>query len=104
MAPPSTERPIDDLLTSLADWRRRAVLRHLAARDDAGPVVIEAVAAAVAPDAADEERLRVRLHHRHLPALDDAGLVEYDPASRTVRYRRDERVETLLALLDEEFE
>lgn len=104
MAPPSTEQSIDDLLTRLADWRRRAVLRHLAACDDDGPVVIETVAAAVAPDGADEDRLRIRLHHRHLPALDDAGLVEYDPDSRTVRYRRDERVETLLSLLDEEFE
>ena len=104
MAPPPTEHPIDDLLASLSDWRRRAVLRHLAARDDDGPVVIEAVAAAVAPEAADEERLRVHLHHRHLPALDDAGLVAYDPASRTVQYRRDDRAEALLTLLDERFE
>ncbi|WP_276257258.1 DUF7344 domain-containing protein [Haloglomus litoreum] len=32
----------------------------------------------------DRERVRSELHHRHLPALADAGLVEYDPDTGAV--------------------
>jgi hypothetical protein len=39
------------------------------------------------------------LHHNHLPKLDDAGLIGYDPSDRTVGYCSDERVEELLRLL-----
>lgn len=32
----------------------------------------------------DEDRLRLMLHHVHLPRLSDVGLVDYDTAARTV--------------------
>jgi len=35
----------------------------------------------------DETDIAISLHHSTLPKLDDAGLIEYDPRSTTVRYR-----------------
>ncbi|USZ70428.1 DUF7344 domain-containing protein [Natronosalvus halobius] len=33
------------------------------------------------------EQVKIELHHRHLPKLDDAGLIEYDSRNGDVRYR-----------------
>ncbi|MFC6837748.1 hypothetical protein ACFQHK_14735 [Halomarina ordinaria] len=33
---------------------------------------------------AERDRVAVRLHHVHLPKLDDAGVLTYDAATRTV--------------------
>lgn len=43
------------------------------------------------PDTAEcsPERIRLRLHHAVLPRLADAGVLEYDPRTATVRCRRD---------------
>lgn len=46
-------------------------------------------------------RLTVILHHSALPALADAGLVEYDSQTNTVRNRDGSRLESALDLLDE---
>lgn len=40
-------------------------------------------------DASAVERIAVALYHVHLPRLEEAGVVEYDRRSRTVRYRGD---------------
>jgi hypothetical protein len=37
--------------------------------------------------------LRSSLHHTHLPKLDDADVVEYDPDDGTVQYRGDPHIE-----------
>ena len=46
------------------------------------------------------QRVAVALHHNHLPKLDDATVLDYDPRSKTVRYWGDDRVSTLLDLLE----
>lgn len=38
----------------------------------------------------------IQLHHTHLPLLDDAGVIEYDPSERRVTYLNDERLDGLL--------
>lgn len=40
-------------------------------------------------DASAVERIAVALYYVHLPRLEEAGVVEYDRRSRTVRYRGD---------------
>jgi DNA-binding transcriptional ArsR family regulator len=80
--------PIEALLS--AD-RRRHVVTMLTTAERRLPVDELAEAVAVlehgdvdAFEAADVDALRTSLHHVHLPQLDDAGVVDYDPDSRTV--------------------
>lgn len=69
----------------LADERRRAALSVLADRDGAVELselardvvdLTEDEVAGPSPDAVD--RMRVALHHQHLPKIADAGLIAYD--------------------------
>lgn len=71
----------DALCRIFADARRRAVLRVLAAEDDA--IEIDALAEAVVDEACDADavgdrldRTVVSLYHQHLPLLADNGLLE----------------------------
>lgn len=99
-----------DVMAALADERRRAALAALADREP--PVSLSELAAAVVdseaggPNAGDpstdggwtsdadaarrarlddrERRVTVSLYHVHLPRLDDAGVVSFDPDSKEV--------------------
>ncbi|ESP90197.1 DUF7344 domain-containing protein [Candidatus Halobonum tyrrellensis] len=95
----------DALVALLADRRRRTVVRHLAERpaESSLETLVETLSPANA-DPADERELRTALHHNHLPRLDEAGLVEYDAATHAVRYRPDDRAESLLRFLAEAFD
>lgn len=87
---------LDALFGLLANRRRRYVLYCLS---DAGDTDLstDRVAEAVlererewdaAPSTAGRDRedaIRTELHHEHLPHLADAGLIDYDPETRTVR-------------------
>lgn len=73
--------------------RRRAAIAVL--RETSGDVQVNDVAAEVAahetedevaPSASDVDEVGVALHHRHLPKLQEANLVEYDPVEGTVAY------------------
>lgn len=92
----------DEHFDLLTDDRRRTLLSVLEdlQEERTGPVTItvEELARAVSErerqESAhgldeDERRLVLSLHHRHLPRLDDAGVVEYDPFDETVRYGHD---------------
>lgn len=58
---------IDDVATRIEEWEREW--------DDAE-----------SPEAADRrEAIRIGLHHNHLPRLSDAGLIDYDARTKTVR-------------------
>lgn len=89
------EESTDQLFDALADERRRVVLDSLF--ESGTPVDVGRLARRVAarerrggegdrgPPADAVHRVRVSLHHVHLPKLDDAGLVEYDPDGQAVR-------------------
>ena len=79
--------PADELFALLADGHRRVVLRYLL--DTGEEVSLEDLSAEFANGGgghADRPpgQLSTVLHHAHLPKLAAAGLVRYDPASRTV--------------------
>ena len=98
------------LFDLLADRRRRFALAYLADAAD-GAVTFEALAEAVAARECegsgvvpDDRRtdVEVSLHHNHLPRLADAGLVEYDRGTGTVRYRGNDRLDARLGDEDDE--
>ncbi|MCU4801640.1 hypothetical protein OB920_14775 [Halobacteria archaeon HArc-gm2] len=86
------ESSVDELFDVLTTERRRRVLSIMGGYDS--PVPVERLAQDVAAQEADvaamtvpESTVRdvhVSLHHRHLPKLDDAGLLDYDHDDRTV--------------------
>lgn len=81
----------DDLYRALALTQRRRVLYILLVQEtatlDSLTTVLagwEATDAGTMRGADDYQRIRTELHHRDLPVLEDAGLVEYDQATDSV--------------------
>lgn len=102
---------VDTLLELLADRRRRQLLHQLRDSEDNAATVSEVADALLETESDAEEdeelarrRLTVDLSHNHLPKLTDARIVDYDPRSRIVRYRRHDRVEMLLEFIEQELE
>lgn len=103
----STEiQSLDTIFALLRDQRRRAILRFLRQN---GAVTIDSLSAQLAGNseniATDDEyaRIRIELHHTHLPRLDSVGLINYDSATGLVEPGdlSDERFDTLLNIGDE---
>ncbi len=95
--PTDSERLPGDALEAMASTRRQHVAGALA--DSAREIeslddLVDAVGERF--DDPDEDELRAALHHVHLPKLDEAGLVDYDPDRHAV----DCEDEKLSALLD----
>lgn len=89
----------EELLTVLAREHCRSVLRYfdhystgVATIDD----LVRFVRERTDRDGGGD-RLGVHLHHLTLPRLVEADVVEYDPRSRTVRYRGHPAVEAWVA-------
>ncbi|WP_232702100.1 DUF7344 domain-containing protein [Halobacterium wangiae] len=105
-ATPTQSESIDALLRLLADSCRRTLLQVLVAgspEQSVDDVVRRVVAetSTVGVDPPDTDRVRAELHHKHLPTLDDHDVVDYDPGQRTVTYRPDDDLESLLAFVAE---
>lgn len=79
----------------LADRQRREVLAYLSETDD-GTAEVDALVDHLAGEGLDRHEVVTALHHVHLPKMADAGVVEYDRRSGTVRYTGDPSVETTL--------
>lgn len=86
--------PIDSGFDALSDPYRRALCRYVL-RTDADIVAFEELVDYLADEATaasgtegegdcSRQTLETDLHHRHLPALADAGVVEYDRHSGAV--------------------
>ncbi|NHN61086.1 MULTISPECIES: hypothetical protein [Halorussus] len=88
----------------LRDQRRRHALKTLYATDET-VLSIDGLADRVLdrdPDAVDRDTVLVGLHHDTLPRLADAGVVDFDSRTETVRYRGSELLDDVLTVLDEE--
>ncbi|WP_049926603.1 ArsR/SmtB family transcription factor [Halopiger goleimassiliensis] len=88
---PTTAERVDGAFSLLTDARRRRVLYALVALED--PVTDRSTVAVLAnvlgvapPDEPTPTISEPDLHHDHLPTLEEAGVVEYDPRQGTVRY------------------
>lgn len=91
-----TPAEVDAIFTCLAHQRRRRLVAFLSERS--GPIVVEEIVQhlteldAGGPSASrldDEDvEIAVSLLHKHLPKLDEAGVVDVDTETRTVRKGR----------------
>lgn len=90
----------DSIVPALADDRRREVLAVL--EDESRSITRDELARKLAssrtdqPSARDVEDVNVRLHHCHLPRLERADLVEYDPDDGSVVYQGPPELMTVL--------
>ncbi|WP_312907039.1 DUF7344 domain-containing protein [Natronosalvus caseinilyticus] len=101
----------DTAIHIVANQRRRSVLTQLI-ENERNDVGLDVLAKHLSPEnpppdsveTANSERLLLDLYHNHLPKLEDAGLVEYDDRTETVRYHPNERVEKLHQFVTAELE
>ena len=91
----------DSLPSALADEQRRAVLAIV--ESESGPAhradlarELAAREAGTTPTQTAVDDAAVSLHHRHLPKLEEAGLIEYDANDGTIVYAGPSEVTALL--------
>lgn len=94
---------LDDMFKVLAAQPRRVILRELI--DDEVVEIEELLEALVANNpewkSDDPDVLLTALYHQHLPFLAEAGLVQYDDYSETVRYTGNQVVEAHLEIVED---
>lgn len=77
---------IDGVFDALSHPDRQRILRGLrmGSATSVAALVSELVGAEIGGRRPDRTRIEVALHHRHLPKMADAGVIDYDPESGTV--------------------
>lgn len=97
-------------LRLVADPRRRSILSQLIDSEET-EITTDSLVDRIIPEnpppestATHADSLRIDVHHNHLPQLEDANLVEYDPRTETIRYIPNERVERIVEFVTEELE
>ena len=89
---------IDERFDALARTDRRAVIQFF--RDESTEeVTLDDLVTGIVNGSywdTDESHARLCLHHFALPKLADTGILDYDPRSKTIRYRGRPAVEQLL--------
>lgn len=98
---------LDVLLDTLASERRRALIAHLRDQPEAAGSFEEATKAVLTEIARKQgyqpnhDDVQSSLQHHHIPKLEDAGVIEYDSQTQTIRYHENERLETVLERVSE---
>ena len=94
MAEGSGEPHIDVLFEALSDSRRRQIFAYMHTAeensfhlDDLVQILASQQQELSTAANKQRERLKLSLHHNHLPKLDDSGIVEYDQRNHDIRYR-----------------
>ena len=97
------------VLETLSNPTRRAILAELSQHNEPSITLnelTERLTQTTLPPKentqAEQETLLIDLHHNHLPKLDNANIIDYDPRSHTLRYLQDDRIETLLHTIESE--
>nr|WP_317176075.1 hypothetical protein [Halovivax sp. KZCA124] len=90
---------LDAILDILANERRRALLEYLWEEPDNSGSFEEATRYTIAKIGRkrgvqpNHDDILVDLHHRQLPKMVDAGVIDYDIRSQSIRYHENERLE-----------
>lgn len=92
---------LDAILDLLANRRRRHLIEYLqdvprdvGSFEEATKYIITQLAIRTG-EQPNHDDVQSSLQHIHIPKLADAGVVEYDIRSQELRYRQNERLETL---------
>jgi DNA-binding transcriptional ArsR family regulator len=103
--------PTNKVLALVSDQTRRRLIRHLIASNDETVEVNDLIrdlrrdqSNSTHTSHSTSTHLRIELQHVHLPKLDEAGVVDYDSRSTTVRYNSIDNVEKLVTFITEELE
>lgn len=84
----STTREPETLFDILSNARRRRLIALLGEFDQTDRISLDALSSQLADreptDGGSDADVAVSLHHLHLPKLDEAGFLRYDPATRLV--------------------
>lgn len=91
----------DELLTILATQHCRAVLSYFRNLPEEVASVSDLASAIQTESDKGIEQITNRLHHSTLPRLAEAGALEYDVRSSTVRYQGHSELETLAATVSD---
>ncbi|WP_458185052.1 DUF7344 domain-containing protein [Haladaptatus sp. NG-WS-4] len=98
-AAPEDDIPFDVLFQLLSDRVRRRILLSLSESEGSRTSIDELSNTLTAERETSRRTTSVLLYHDHLPRLADAGLLDFDRESESVRYRPDRRVERLLSVI-----
>ena len=110
-SPGERERPVssDELLSALANEHRRAIINSLTNASDktlTRDALVDRVADKVrdedAERATDEhrQRIRIELHHTHLPKLEELRIIDYEAETGLVQFVGGELEQDILALVE----
>ncbi|WP_135822394.1 DUF7344 domain-containing protein [Halostella litorea] len=98
---------LDAILDILANHRRRFLLEYLWDQPENVGSFEEATKYTVLKMGRKQgvqpnhDDVQVDLQHHHLPKMADAGVIEYDIRSQTIRYHENERLETAYERVNE---
>jgi hypothetical protein len=96
-----SETELNQTFAALSDFRRRMVVRHFRnSQDQVATITDLARYVADRAEDADFEDVVVALHHKDVPSLVTADVIEYDPQTETVEFVASERVFELLDWAD----
>ncbi|KAB1194498.1 ArsR family transcriptional regulator [Haloferax sp. MBLA0076] len=96
----SDRESLDQLFALLSHHYRRQILVLLAASNPRTVDAVTQVCLGSREGGREEERIRIGLHHVHLPKLEAEGYLEWDQTTDTIRRGQDfEAIEPALELL-----
>lgn len=99
---------LDTILSLLANHQRRELLQYLVETPDGCCSLDECVDHLVKQqekrngNGDEHDQVKTTLRHVHIPKLEDAGIVEFDPRSQQLRYWGEEHLESWLARIHAE--
>lgn len=96
----SADDSVDELLRAIANHERRALMSHRHAEPTETLPLDSLVNQRTVATTTCELDLRIRLHHVHLPELDDAGIIDSDPATQTITYHGRPILEVLFDIIE----
>lgn len=92
---------VDKLLDLLTTQHCRSLLTYFGRTQKEVASVPELADKISKEDHGGTYQVAIQLRHSTLPRLEDAGVIEYDPRSETVRYQGDSDLEALLDAISE---